>query len=792
MNNKKSLLILTFIFLIISVGISYAYFVFMGSAGDSEIIAGDIYMHFNNSDAFNLNLNSLLSDEDARDMTENVISFTIDGKNTSDKTIYYEVKIKHGEDDEYRTRVFDSTVRFDLVENTDGNENMIISASSYDDFNGKVLYIDTIPGNTNSYYKSFYLRVWISNDSIISDTDPNADFCASSGCENDLPLATNSYANVIVEVNGDFEEKVEKNLYNALKKNAVMDNIRSDFVLSDSGIDFNYFSSETNGKGLYTLSSTATDSFPVMYYRGNVSNNNLLFAGLCWKIVRTTENGGVKLLYSGLPGNIYETVPVPVGDYTLMQENPNFVYDAETNSWICSDPDGTGIEFGLEFVDGFEKNYNINVTMALNTTAMGIVFYDEDEEKNAYFSKDVPFDVNFVHHNDLHANPDAFMMQTLGNGVPNTFIVKISENVRMLDTKSCNNSNNDTSLLPLNESVKFYQMSNSYDYMYSNSYMYYDSDLMTNTNNYSLNGKVMKLNNNLYDNNYKGKIMQLSTYTKNKFIHYTDNGTYYYGTAVTKNNGLYKLSGTIDNNISIEKRYTLRLPDSTAEQDGFYIILSSSSGVKHAVYQEDYNSLDDYLNNLFGGSNVESLPKTIIDEFFSEGSALNYAPIRNYIDDVVWCNDRSYSYYEDNGYFSLLFGTHKRLSLDANDIDLSCPLVRDSYTVSDDNGNGNLDYPIGLLTTDEIVLSGYGNNSNAPYIVENYFNNAFPLVMTPAYSGENGLFLYPGNFSTDYDYSTYLRPSIALKNGVIFDSGDGTFNNPYVVAGDIELPTNTN
>ena len=46
-----------------------------------------------------------------------------------------------------------------------------------------------------------------------------------------------------------------------------------------------------------------TDSgIPVYYYRGNV-DNRVIFANFCWRIVRTTETGGVKLIYNGVPSN---------------------------------------------------------------------------------------------------------------------------------------------------------------------------------------------------------------------------------------------------------------------------------------------------------------------------------------------------------------------------------------------------------------------------------------------------------------------------------------------------------
>ena len=86
-----------------------------------------------------------------------------------------------------------------------------------------------------------------------------------------------------------------------LSQNAVIDNTTSEFVTNSTGIDFNAISSNTNGKGLYIRAGTENDAHPIYYYRGAVDNNNVLFAGFCWKIVRTTSTGGTKLIYNGLP-----------------------------------------------------------------------------------------------------------------------------------------------------------------------------------------------------------------------------------------------------------------------------------------------------------------------------------------------------------------------------------------------------------------------------------------------------------------------------------------------------------
>ena len=61
--------------------------------------------------------------------------------------------------------------------------------------------------------------------------------------------------------------------------------------------------SKTSGKnGIYT--TTATEgNIPVYYYRGAADkiNNNIIFNNMCWKIIRTTETGGIKIIYNGTP-----------------------------------------------------------------------------------------------------------------------------------------------------------------------------------------------------------------------------------------------------------------------------------------------------------------------------------------------------------------------------------------------------------------------------------------------------------------------------------------------------------
>lgn len=92
-------------------------------------------------------------------------------------------------------------------------------------------------------------------------------------------------------------------LYQLIACQAVPDNVKSKYVSSSTGINFSQMSSNTNGKGVYTLASTIGDTYPIHYFRGDVDNNYATFGGYCWRIVRTTSNGGIKLVYNGTSCN---------------------------------------------------------------------------------------------------------------------------------------------------------------------------------------------------------------------------------------------------------------------------------------------------------------------------------------------------------------------------------------------------------------------------------------------------------------------------------------------------------
>lgn len=137
-------------------------------------------------------------------------------------------------------------------------------------------------------------------------------------------------ASFLLQSGGNIED-IDTTLYHALVKNSAMDNIQSEYVSSSTGINFKSISSNTNGKGLYMRSGTEGSLNPVVYYRGAVVDNNLYFAGFCWKIVRTTDTGGIKIIYNGYNSGT-EQKPICNNTGTNSQLSVKKVFNSSSSS----------------------------------------------------------------------------------------------------------------------------------------------------------------------------------------------------------------------------------------------------------------------------------------------------------------------------------------------------------------------------------------------------------------------------------------------------------------------------
>jgi hypothetical protein len=79
--------------------------------------------------------------------------------------------------------------------------------------------------------------------------------------------------------------------------------------------------------GMYAANDDYGTSY---YYRGKIDNNNVLFGGYCWKVIRINGNGTTRMIYNGTPTN---GTCVATGDATAIAQS-SFNTNYNDNAYV--------------------------------------------------------------------------------------------------------------------------------------------------------------------------------------------------------------------------------------------------------------------------------------------------------------------------------------------------------------------------------------------------------------------------------------------------------------------------
>ena len=206
-----------------------------------------------------------------------------------------------------------------------------------------------------------------------------------------------------------------------------------------------------------------------------------------------------------------------------------------------------------------------------------------------------------------------------------------------------------------------------------------------------------------------------------------------------------------------------------------YIYVEDAKTIETMV--EEMLSLD---NNSYHINTKDSLIKWSIEEWYKRNL---YDDYDNYIEDVIYCNDRSIG--EIAGWNSQNGSVNLNLIFKSasTPTDLYCNNETDQFSTL--NNKAKLNYKIGLATIPEMALIGndYYRKTNKGY-----------NLMSPAqYHESTNPSAFIGNVNSSgivtrartgnvVTTSTYgLRPVISLKPGIEFSEGYGSMESPYVI-----------
>jgi len=249
-------------------------------------------------------------------------------------------------------------------------------------FDERILYEATVPANTSNYEKNFRLRMWVSDDTDFSygsmndktftltvnvyadgkvvtdnlDTTNTLDSITVSDCTLDpvFNSATTEYSCTVknnvtsVTVNaqatstkakvrglGSKDLTVGKNILpirviaedgsekiynvNVTRKDDGINIFGKKFEVIDAEPTLTTSSNNTSdASGLYASTETNTGK-PTYYFRGNVENNYVSFAGVTWRIVRVNEDGTIRIvMQDGINSNARYAFNSSYNNYTYM------------------------------------------------------------------------------------------------------------------------------------------------------------------------------------------------------------------------------------------------------------------------------------------------------------------------------------------------------------------------------------------------------------------------------------------------------------------------------------------
>ena len=240
---------------------------------------------------------------------------------------------------------------------------------------------------------------------------------------------------------------------------------------------------------------------------------------------------------------------------------------------------------------------------------------------------------------------------------------------------------------------------------------------------------------------------------------------------------------------SIKLLYAGTSPDTTSGYIGMSAFNTTQNDPMYVGYK--YGTTGSLENNRLNTN--DSTIKTYVDNWYKN----NLTAYTKYLSsDAVYCNDRNHASgqtYSTTNRFN--YASYDRI-LTNKQPTYNCTNMSDAFSVN--NTSAKLDYPIGLITIDEISYAGgqHGSSLTTPYAW--YYTNAKGESIT---GSSESCSLSPdywyGSYSTvwrqygngtpgglgpvDIALSIAVRPSVSLSSCNLISRGDGSPEKPYEI-----------
>ena len=334
--------------------------------------------------------------------------------------------------------------------------------------------------------------------------------------------------------------------------------------------------------------------------------------------------------------------------------------------------------------------------------------------------------------------------------------------------------------------------------------------------NVVISGEQLLKNMKAKSNGIKNEVSSIATTDEGVWETLDDYGTTYYFRGAVTNNYVY-FAGFYWRIIRINGDGSIRLiyDGSIAHANGES---SEDRQIGISAYNEKYddNAYIGYMYGAPGSSTYEethanindSAIKKVVDNWYKVN--IEDKGYSNYVADVIYCNDRQiaddsnlYTGYGAQYYGKLGYGTNATVYAPASrlhkvtengfiydsvqQIKMTCSQKNDAFTVENTTlGNGDLKYPVGLITVDEIIAGGgkggTDSTENSTYYLYtgNYYWTMSPSLFNLTHEDVFYVFYKGQAYAYNVDDIYGVRPVLSLKSSVELQ-GTGTMTDPYVV-----------
>ena len=549
--------------------------------------------------------------------------------------------------------------------------------------------------------------------------------------------------------------------------------------------------------------------------------NNVIFADHCWQMIRTTDTGGVKMVYNGEPENnqCLNTRGNHVGyDSRTTQSmsttyyyGTSYTYDKTNNVFSL---DGTVTTGTIQ-----EGQYTCKQTTSTGTCAT-LYLVDTLSSGTTYYVLPLNGNSNYSQFGTLQFNQSSNSPSYVGYMYNTVYPSKSSDgsnwgtliqNITLITESDYNVTSNDetypftfdsttnmwTSTMKQNStsaSIKFKVATNN-DYVvnytisseanYDKAYFYKNGTELKNdsgskTGSISLTGltttdeiEVKYSKDSSSSSGTDSVSFGMGTLTGDPI----DN-RYQFGNSFEYTNGTYKLKDTIKAEIGDNlnnNHYTCFTTGDTCSKVN-YIYYINGTTAYYYIELENGKSVEDAIDEMLYDDNINTTNSTIktgIDAWYKR----YMTGYTSKLEDTIFCNDRSIKTlngWNPDGGSVTSYLQFKNYSLNS---DLSCTNTIDKFSLS--NSNAQLTYPVGLLTYPETYLL---NNNNIRKTGQSYWL-ASPSSFSNDYYYAVGRNVYSAGFlSNIYVYNARgVRPAVSLTPGTEYASGNGSMADPYVV-----------